>query len=666
MEEARKRNPHIILEGLQWGAPGWIGNGNFFSEDNARFIAAFHKGAKQYHNLDIEYQGIWNEKPCDPEWIKVLRKTLDQSGLQSVKIVADDRVAARDAMENRRADGQGPGPCAAVHTLNAHCAESPNFQVPSFAGNLKKPLWNGEMHAYGGDWYAAAGHARFNNRAYIQGRITSTVSWSLISSYHDYLTCPKSGPMAANTPWSGRYEVQPPLWMIAHTNQFAEPGWKYLDGACRFFTNEACLREGWSIVALRSPDSGDYSIIIETMDAKVPQNVRFRISKDLSQGDLAVWRSVFQGDLFARQADVPVRDGQFTMTLVPNAVYSLTTTRGQRKGEPAHAMPAAKPFPLPFTADFEDQVVGGPGRYFSDQHGTFEVARRSDGKGKCLRQTVTRQGIQWVKYPNPRTIVGDPQWKDYALAVDVMLPHGGKAMVWGRVGRLDNVWDAASVPFSGYGLEIADDGSWSLGIEKRVLASGKTAPLGTDWHTVTMSFAGETVTAGINGRQLAEVKDGVPACGSRPSGLVGLGSGWNEACFANLRVSTLLPPNFGDTSGWGRNIQRTMRLLATSTPQKRNTVRVLFYGQSITEQRWCQAVADDLRARFPYANLVIENRALGGFGSQMLVKTSETDLYPFYPDLVIFRDQGRTTSTRTLSAACASGRWPRCFCKTTT
>ena len=34
----------------------------------------------------------------------------------------------------------------------------------------------------------------------------------------------------------------------------------------------------------------------------------------------------------------------------------------------------------------------------------------------------------------------------------------------------------------------------------------------------------------------------------------------------------------------GRNIQRTMTLLATSTPQKRNTVKILFYGRSITEQ----------------------------------------------------------------------------------
>src|SRR3954449_12557496 len=96
------------------------------------------------------------------------------------------------------------------------------------------------------------------------------------------------------------------------------------------------------------------------------------------------------------------------------------------------------------------------------------------------------------------------------------------------------------------------------------------------------------------------------------------------------------PKSLGDTAQYGRNLQRTMRLLAESTADKRNTVRILFYGQSITEQKWAKLVEDDLRRRFPHANLVIENRALGGFASQMLVKTAVTDLYPFQPDLLIF------------------------------
>src|ERR1700730_14376179 len=32
MSEARKRNPKIILDSLPWGAPGWIGDGRYYSQ----------------------------------------------------------------------------------------------------------------------------------------------------------------------------------------------------------------------------------------------------------------------------------------------------------------------------------------------------------------------------------------------------------------------------------------------------------------------------------------------------------------------------------------------------------------------------------------------------------------------------------------------------------
>ncbi len=98
------------------------------------------------------------------------------------------------------------------------------------------------------------------------------------------------------------------------------------------------------------------------------------------------------------------------------------------------------------------------------------------------------------------------------------------------------------------------------------------------------------------------------------------------------------PPK--DASALGVNVQRTMKLLATSTPKQRNKVRILFYGQSITEQDWSKQVADDLRRRFPHADLEIENRAIGGFASQLLIRPAEHDLYPFYPDLLIFHVYG--------------------------
>jgi transposase len=114
-------------------------------------------------------------------------------------------------------------------------------------------------------------------------------------------------------------------------------------------------------------------------------------------------------------------------------------------------------------------------------------------------------------------------------------------------------------------------------------------------------------------------------------------------CLTGKAVSEQrFPPlkTLGPVETYGRNIQRAMKLMATSTPQKRNTVKVLFYGQSITEQCWWRQVADYLQRQFPHANLVIENRAIGGHAAQLLVKTAEADLYPFYPDLLIFHVYG--------------------------
>jgi hypothetical protein len=131
------------------------------------------------------------------------------------------------------------------------------------------------------------------------------------------------------------------------------------------------------------------------------------------------------------------------------------------------------------------------------------------------------------------------------------------------------------------------------------------------------------------------------------------------SCRFPARADGYPPPSPArDPGRLGQGVQRTMTLLATSTPQHRNAVRILFYGQSITEQEWWKKVAADLRKRFPDANLILENRAIGGFACQLLVKPAEHDLYPFYPDLMILHVYGSHTdyqnlirSTRSRTAA---------------
>jgi len=122
----------------------------------------------------------------------------------------------------------------------------------------------------------------------------------------------------------------------------------------------------------------------------------------------------------------------------------------------------------------------------------------------------------------------------------------------------------------------------------------------------------------------------------------------------------------------GGSIQRTMALLATSTPERRNRVRILFYGQSVTRNPWWQKTAQYLRETYPHADLEIENRAIGGYSAPTLIHTAEFDLYPYYPDLMIFHVYGgvngeqeeliRRVRQRTTSEVLlwtSHFRWPR-------
>lgn len=89
-----------------------------------------------------------------------------------------------------------------------------------------------------------------------------------------------------------------------------------------------------------------------------------------------------------------------------------------------------------------------------------------------------------------------------------------------------------------------------------------------------------------------------------------------------------------------RHIQRTMKAMAESTAARPARVRILFYGQSIVGQHWSRQVMEELTRRYPTVKFEVQNRAIGGYGAERLSRTAESDLYPFYPDLLFFHDYG--------------------------
>ncbi|MCX6624605.1 MAG: galactosylceramidase, partial [Acidobacteria bacterium] len=245
IQQAQARSRAILFDALQWGAPAWIGNGKFYSQDNADFIAAFHRDLRHNLNITEAYQGIWNEMPYDTEWVKALRRTLDRAGLQNVKIGAADQSRDPDKWRIVEDAARDPELARAIDAYGDHYLA---YQSTPAARASGKPLWSNEEGPWAGDWYGATKLAKFYNRVYIEGKMTRTITWSLITSYYDILPLPGSGLMRAVEPWSGHYEIQPAIWAAAHTTQFTAPGWKYVDSACQ------PLKPTGSVVALRSPD----------------------------------------------------------------------------------------------------------------------------------------------------------------------------------------------------------------------------------------------------------------------------------------------------------------------------------------------------------------------------------------------------------------------------
>jgi len=538
MNEARRRNPKIVLDTLAWGAPGWVGGGNFYSDDMANYVADFIEGAKTAWGLNIAYTGIWNEKHFEsPEYVKTLRRVLDEHHLDT-KIVCCDEYPRNDVDQWTILGAMAKDPALrdAIAVVSVHYPRvHGKVTTPPAALLIGKPLWSSEDQPQSSASYILSREwsvggralAQLYNDNYLQGGFTATEIWSPITSYYDILAAPNSGLMYANTPWSGHYEVQGAIWATAHTTQFAQPGWQYLEKSCGY------LPEKGDYVALKSTDGSNWSVILQTIDAKNPQTVRFVVTGGLSRSTVHVWETNSHRT-FDHVADLPVRDGAFTYTFDPDSLYSLTTTTGQHKGDALP--PASAPFPFPYHENFEDTPLHRAPRFLSDQDGAFEVRDCNGRSGKCLEQVITERPIPWGPLPDPWTLAGDMGWRDYTIDADAHIEGTGSAMLIGRIDSADVFRNGEARLPSGYTFRVHADGIWELldsgyGKVTRTLAQGRIDPTEGQWHHLQLTFRGQRIIACLDNRQLVSVEDS-----AHSHGMFGIGSGWNRTQFDNLAV----------------------------------------------------------------------------------------------------------------------------------
>jgi hypothetical protein len=541
MQEAHRRNPKIILDTLAWGAPGWVGPGGIekatlYTPAMAHYAAVFLNGAQSQYHLNIPYTGIWNEKPFDAPYVKTLRDVLNKER-PGTKIVCCDEYPHEGLGQWNILDAMRKDPALAnaVDVVSVHYPrEKGKLTTPADATSAGKPLWSSEDQPESSasiilsrDWtIGGRSLAHLYNENYLEGHFSKTEIWSPVTSYYDILAAPNSGLMYANTPWSGHYQVQGAIWATAHTTQFVEPAWRYLNNA------SGQLSSG-SYVTLASPNGHDWSMVVETINSRQPTSITVAIKGALAHGALHVWETN-QKRTFKHVGDITPHNGGFTYAFEPDSLYSITTTTGQHKG--TAVPPPSKPFPFPYHESFEKTPLLRAPAYLSDQDGAYEVHPCKGRPGRCLEQVITQKPVPWGPLPDPWTLAGDVNWTDYRAHTDFRLPANGVATLIGRIDSADVFADQEARYPSGYVLRIQADGHWALIAtvykkSEKQLAAGTVALDTASWHSMELTFRGSAIRAVIDGKAVADLEDH-----THRRGMVGIGSGWDHTAFDNIDV----------------------------------------------------------------------------------------------------------------------------------
>lgn len=574
MKEAKKRNPDILLSALHWGYPAWAKT----NEQKAEFIFGFVKGAKEVHGLHIDYiggnmneeytkvEGMKNQLRVNPAVTIHLRKLLNDNGFSDVKIVAADEGAmvkeflVLDSMANNPAYAQ------AVDVIGVHYKGRATDFMPAKTFDFGKSVWSSEDGGGGYKDYRS-GYIWVNQiiRLLFDVKMNGLIRWSATASVYDNMPWASNGFIEAKEPWSGRYVIGSNLWAFSHFTQFIQPGWKIMDTGGSYIFMKDTVRAG-RYIAFRDDKCDQYAVVFNTYDPKFPEtgvDIEINLSGGLSTATTYLWRSDFMDTkAWFRQTEItdPVK-GKLRLHLDKGCVYTISTSKGQRRG--TTEIPVAEKFPFPYQDNFETDDPQELAKYFIDANGSFGIFTAVDEqKGKVLRQLVSNAPVMWHDRPlkQPLTEIGDVDWRNYKVEVDLMLENDGKALIGGRFdGKKEN---NGNYLLEGYWLSIDHKGQWQLmrkdsPINKNdkkdngvfvTLSSGKINNFGLNrWVSLCLEFNEDVIQAYIGNNKVAEVTDRVYKNGNVVLGTVDASGTdmfsktdtWCNAQFDHLKVMAI-------------------------------------------------------------------------------------------------------------------------------
>ncbi len=579
--DAKTINPDITLDMLWWSEPLWVSNAKDKNAARYKWYKETLDAAYETYGLKFDYVSAnRNEKTIDTDWIIYLSKALKAEkdcpyDYSKIKIVAADEVGTwkiADLMLSNKALMN------AVDVISSHYTSWSSDNVKKVCTQYGKEIWFGEgsspmSYSKGTFRYdgTGTGISDINGMLDIATRIITMYPEGLmnlyefqpaVASYYSGASYFPKQLITANEPWSGYYTLDAGFYMTLQFTRFTEVGWQYIDGACAGDgkaggDGHAIVNSTYNYQTLADPKTGDYSIVIANNSAKT-LHYTFQVSNLAKyQAPVEVWETrgpdngtdYDQNYLKKIGTIVPTADsGKSASYQIEIKPYSLVTITTLQEEEEDYSAPSDSTIlKLPYSDDFEYKTYdknyladrGYAPRYTTDEGGAFEVVKL--GKNQVLQQKVTydNKANDWGSTPNPVTNLGDDNWTNYSVSVDVLLSSkatGKKKTNYAGVGARYNL---ATNGKSGYWFQLSEDGSYQLNRESKVLSASSSPLKGYDktkWYNLKITVNKNVITCYINNKKVISYTDEQSMIAS---GRAALYSEFNTNYFDNLKVEAI-------------------------------------------------------------------------------------------------------------------------------
>ncbi|MDO5407297.1 MAG: LamG-like jellyroll fold domain-containing protein [Eubacteriales bacterium] len=430
-------------------------------------------------------------------------------------------------------------------------------------------------------------------KGFVNSRRTHFVYQPAIGAFYAGTQYNYKNIMSAADPWSGYLNYDGALTILQHFAKFAVTGWEYdspddnvvwraIPSASKSTatgTNPVSGRNGGdNYMTLAAPDKSAFSTILNN-DSGREKTFTIR-TRGMNLGDnpqLEVWetRAAEDGQLYNANylkcvETLTSSNGNYVVTVKPWSIVTVTSLDMQADQDDL-ALPAAtdegryvldtdetgKEQDLTdgylYADDFDYEGMEADGEsfmesrggadgfyplYTQDVNGTFEVVMKENGNG-VLRMNGQTGGSCW-NGGEPATILGDYRWTNYKVSVDFNLNSTSEYLLLGARQRGAAGGGDNKVSMSAYNLAVNQSGSWILRRHSDEIARGTVSVADPSACNVALRVAGDTVTAYIEGAEVASYKDPNPQLEGRIMLGVGLpGAAWRAGEFDNLKVETV-------------------------------------------------------------------------------------------------------------------------------